>query len=243
MHDVVDYMRHDPVHRKYHHNQLTFGLLYAWTENFVLPLSHDEVVYGKRSLLGKMPGDEWQRFANLRLFYGFMWAYPGKKLLFMGGEFAQWSEWDHERSLEWHLPETAPAHRGVQRLVADLNRLYRSERALHELDAEPQGFQWMDCHDAEGSVISFARFARAPGDLVLCVLNFTPVPRTAYRVGVPRPGYYAELLNTDSRLYGGSDMGNAGGVHSEPVPCHGQPHSVALRLPPLAALILKPVGG
>jgi 1,4-alpha-glucan branching enzyme len=239
MHDVLDYMRRDPVHRKYHHTQLTFGLLYAWTENFILPLSHDEVVHGKGSLLGKMPGDDWQRFANLRLLYTFMWAYPGKKLLFMGGEFGQRAEWDHERSLDWHLLEAGPYHRGLQRLVKDLNRVYRAEMALHQLDADPVGFQWMDCSDAEQSVIAFARFALEPGNFVLCVCNFTPVPRHGYRVGVPRPGVYVELLNSDSALYGGSDVGNAGRVRSEAVPWHGQPHSVVLTLPPLGALLLR----
>jgi 1,4-alpha-glucan branching enzyme len=240
MNDVLEYMGQEPVHRKYHHNKLTFGLLYAWSENFVLPLSHDEVVYGKRSLLGKMPGDEWQRFANLRLLYGFMWAYPGKKLLFMGGEFGQGDEWYHEKSLDWHLLEMGPYHRGVQALVTDLNRVYRETGALHQLDAAPAGFRWMDCNDADQSVVSFARFGRDPGDVVVCVCNFTPVPRLGYRVGVPRPGYYAELVNTDSALYGGGNVGNGGGVHAEPVPWHGQTHSVVLTVPPLAALVLRP---
>jgi 1,4-alpha-glucan branching enzyme len=240
MHDVLDYFRCDPVHRKYHHNQLTFGLLYAWSENFVLPLSHDEVVHGKASLLEKMPGDDWQRFANLRLLYGMMWAYPGKKLLFMGGEFGQRAEWNHDRSLDWHLLGMGPHHRGVQDLVRDLNRLYRRTPALWELDAAPEGFQWMDCDDAEQSVVSFCRFSRERRSLVLCVANLTPVPRRGYRVGVPRPGFYREALNTDSRFYGGSDVGNGGGVASEPVPWHGQPCSVSLDLPPLSALWLIP---
>jgi 1,4-alpha-glucan branching enzyme len=239
MHDVLDYLRHDPVHRSYHHDRLTFGLLYAWSENFVLPLSHDEVVYGKGSLLARMPGDLWQRLANLRLLYGFMWAYPGKKLLFMGGEFGQWNEWNHEASLDWHLLEEGPFHRGVQRLVGDLNRLYREERALHQLDCDPTGFAWMDCHDASQSTLAWVRFAVEPGRLVLCVANFTPVPRHGHRVGVPRPGFYAEILNTDSAHYGGSNLGNAGGVPSEPVPWHGQPHSVVLTLPPLAVVWLR----
>jgi 1,4-alpha-glucan branching enzyme len=240
MHDVLDYMRHDPVHRKYHHRQLTFGLLYAWTENFVLPLSHDEVVHGKGSLVAKMPGDDWQRFASLRLLYSFMWAYPGKKLLFMGGEFGQSREWHHDRSLDWHLLDAGPYHRGLCRLVADLNRLYRARPALYRYDHDPAGFRWMDCDDSEQSVISFVRSGADPGQPVLCVCNFTPVVRRGYRVGVPRPGRYAELLNTDSALYGGSDVGNAGGVSSEPIPWHGQPHSVSLTLPPLAALWLAP---
>ena len=242
MHDVLEYMRNDPIHRKYHHNQLTFGLLYAWTENFVLPLSHDEVVYGKGSLLRKMPGDDWQRFANLRLLYAFMWAYPGKKLLFMGGEFGQSSEWNHDQSLEWWLLDAGPYHRGVRGLVADLNRLYRALPALHQLDSDQAGFAWMDCDDWEQSAISFCRFAKDPADLVLCACNFTPVVRRGYRVGVPRPGYYAELLNTDSRLYGGSDVGHGGGVLAEPIPWHGQPHSLELTLPPLGALWLRPTG-
>ncbi len=243
MHDVLDYMHQEPVHRKYHQNQLTFGMLYAWTENFVLPLSHDEVVYGKRSLARKMPGDDWQRFANLRLLYGFMWAYPGKKLLFMGGEFGQSDEWTHDRSLDWHLLGQGPYHRGVQRLVSDLNRLYRHRPSLHQLDCEPAGFSWMDCSDADQSVVAFARFGRTPGDLTVCACNFTPVPRHGYRVGVPRAGFYREILNTDSAFYGGSDVGNGGGVSSMPVPWHGQPHSVLLTLPPLAAVWLAPVEG
>jgi 1,4-alpha-glucan branching enzyme len=240
MHDVLDYMRHDSVHRKYHHDRLTFGMLYAWSENFLLPLSHDEVVHGKGSLVGRMPGDDWQRFANLRLLYGFMWAYPGKKLLFMGGEFGQRNEWYHETSLDWHLLEGGPYHRGVQRLVADLNRLYRAEPALHQLDFEPAGFQWMDCSDSEQSIVSFCRFARDAETLILCACNFTPVPRPGYRVGVPREGFYAEVLNTDSELYGGSNTGNGGGVLSQPLPWHGQPHSVLLTLPPLGAVLLRP---
>ncbi len=240
MHDVLEYMRHEPVHRKYHHNLLTFGMLYAWSENFLLPLSHDEVTHGKGSLLARMPGDDWQRFANLRLLYAFMWAYPGKKLLFMGSEFGQVNEWNHEASLDWHLLAAGPYHRGVQRLVADLNRAYRREPALHEIDFEPAGFEWVDCNDSEQSALSFVRFARDPNDLVLCVCNFTPVPRRGYRVGVPRGGFYAEVINTDGAAYGGSNVGNAGGVPSEPVPWHGQPHSLLVTLPPLAALWLRP---
>jgi 1,4-alpha-glucan branching enzyme len=239
MHDVLDYMGRAPVHRKWHHHQLTFGLLYAWSENFVLPLSHDEVVHGKGSLLGKMPGDEWQRFANLRLLYGFMWAYPGKKLLFMGGELAQSREWSHERSLDWHLLGEGPYHQGVQRLVRDCNRLYRAEPALHQLDAEPGGFQWMDCADAEQSVIVFVRHGRGEAPPVLAACNFTPVPRLGYRVGVPRPGVWVELLNTDSAHYGGGDVGNGGGVASDPIPWHGQAHSVLLTLPPLGVVWLR----
>jgi 1,4-alpha-glucan branching enzyme len=240
MHDILEYMQHQPVHRKYHHNQLTFGLLYAWTENFVLPLSHDEVVYGKRSLAHKMPGDDWQRFANLRLLYAFMWAYPGKKLLFMGGEIGQSDEWSHDRALDWWLLDMGPFHRGVQQLVKDLNRIYRNDPSLYEVDFEPSGFQWMDCSDWEQSVITFCRFSRNQERLLLCACNFTPVARTGYRVGVPRPGYYREVLNTDAALYGGGDVGNSGGVSSEPTPWHGQPHSVVLTLPPLAAVWLVP---
>jgi 1,4-alpha-glucan branching enzyme len=240
MHDILEFMQHEPVHRKYHHNQLTFGLLYAWSENFVLPLSHDEVVYGKRSLARKMPGDDWQRFANLRLLYAFMWAYPGKKLLFMGGEFGQSDEWNHDRALDWQLLDMGPFHRGLQQMVKDLNRVYRSEPALYEVDFEPAGFQWMDCSDWEQSVVTFCRFARNQTTLLLCACNFTPITRQGYRVGVPRPGYYREILNTDAALYGGSDVGNSGGVPSEPTPWHGQPHSVVLTLPPLAAVWLVP---
>jgi 1,4-alpha-glucan branching enzyme len=240
MHDVLDYMSLDPVHRKHHHNRLTFGLMYAWTENFVLPLSHDEVVHGKGSLLARMPGDDWQRFANLRALYAFMWTHPGKKLLFMGGEIGQRREWHHDRSLDWHLLGEGPYHRGLQRLVRDLNRLYRGERALHELDADPAGFGWIDCADWEQSVLSFVRRARDAGDFVLVVCNFTPVPRVAYRVGVQRPGYYREMINSDAGEYGGSNLGNAGGVWAEPTPWQGQPHSLTLTLPPLAVLVLKP---
>src|SRR5258706_13471704 len=241
MHDVLDYMSLDPVHRKHHHNQVTFGLLYAWTENFVLPLSHDEVVHGKGSLLGRMPGDEWQQFANLRALYTYMWTPPGKKLLFMGGEIGQRREWHHDRSLDWHLLGEGPYHRGLQRLVRDLNHVYRHERALHELDADPAGFAWIDCADWEQSVVSFVRRAQDAGDFVLVVCNFTPVPRYGYRVGVPRPGYYRELINSDAGEYGGGNLGNAGGAWAESTPWQGQPHSVALTLPPLAVLALKPV--
>jgi 1,4-alpha-glucan branching enzyme len=240
MHDMLDYMRHDPVHRKYHQNGLTFGLLYAWHENFVLPLSHDEVVHGKGSLHDKMPGDDWQRFANLRVLYAFMYGHPGKKHLFMGGEFGQTREWNHDTSLDWHLLEMGPYHRGLQNLVRDLNRVYRAEPALHQVDFEPAGFQWMDCSDAEQSVVAFIRRARDPRDLVLVACNFTPVPRHGYRVGVPLEGFYRELLNTDAACYGGSNLGNAGGVRAEPRPWSGQPWSVSLTLPPLGAIVLKP---
>jgi 1,4-alpha-glucan branching enzyme len=239
MHDLLEYMHKDPVHRKFHHTNLTFGLLYAWTENFVLPLSHDEVVYGKGSLHRKMPGDDWQKFANLRLFFAFMYGHPGKKLLFMGGEFGQTSEWDHERSLDWDLLEAGPYHRGLQRFIQDLNRLYREQPALHERDDDPGGFQWIDCHDADQSVVSFERRAKNENDRIVMICNFTAVSRDAYRVGVPIAGYWVELLNTDAALYGGSNLGNGGGVAAQVEPTQGQPYSLVLTLPPLAALVLQ----
>jgi 1,4-alpha-glucan branching enzyme len=240
MHDVLDYMGRDPVYRKFHHNKLTFGLLYAWHENFVLPLSHDEVVHGKRSLLGRMPGDDWRKFAGLRTLYAFMYGHPGKKHLFMGGEIGQVREWNHDTSLDWHLLDQGPHHRGVQSLIRDLNRLYRAEPALHQVDFDPAGFQWMDCSDAEQSVVAFVRRARDPRDLILVVCNFTPVPRRGYRVGVPVEGFYRELLNTDAGYYGGGNVGNGGGVHAERRPWTGQPWSVSLTLPPLGVVMLKP---
>ncbi|MGQ0751555.1 MAG: 1,4-alpha-glucan branching protein GlgB [Betaproteobacteria bacterium] len=240
MHDTLKYMSQDPVHRKYHHDALTFSMVYAYNENFVLPLSHDEVVHGKGALAGKMPGDEWQRFANLRLLYGYMWAHPGKKLLFMGGEFGQCREWSHEESLEWHVLEYAH-HRGVQSLVSDLNRLYRSEAALHEHDCEPQGFQWVDHQDWENSVISFVRLSRDAREMMLVICNFTPVVRRDYRVGVPRGGYWREVLNTDAGEYGGSGAGNMGGVEAQREARHGREWSLNLTLPPLAAIWLKRV--
>ena len=239
MHDTLLYMSKDAVHRRYHHDNLTFGLLYAFTENFILPLSHDEVVHGKGSLLGKMAGDRWQKFANLRAYYAFMFGHPGKKLLFMGAEFAQESEWRHDHSLDWHLLDD-PMHGGVRTLLKDLNRVYRSHGALHEIDFDPAGFQWIDCQDSDQSVLSFLRRARDPNEVAVVVSNFTPVPREGYRVGVPSGGYYAELVNTDAREYGGSGMGNAGGVGADAVPWHGQPFSVSLTLPPLATVILRP---
>jgi 1,4-alpha-glucan branching enzyme len=238
MHDTLDYMRRDPVHRRHHQNDLTFGLMYAFHERFVLPLSHDEVVHGKGSLLGKMPGDRWQRFANLRVYFGFMWAHPGKKLLFMGGEFGQPREWNHDTALDWDCLAD-PAHEGVRRLVADLNRAYRNEPALHELDCEPHGFEWIDFEDRDQSIVAFARHGREPGSMVLAVCNFTPVPRQGYRLGAPRPGRYREILNTDSAWYGGSDMGNAGAVETRSAPCHGRDQSLTLTLPPLACVMLK----
>lgn len=238
MHDTLKYFSTDPVYRKYHYNQLTFGLVYAFSENFVLPLSHDEVVYGKGSLIGKMPGDEWQRFANLRLLFGFMFGHPGKKHLFMGGEFGQVREWSHEESLEWHVLEF-PFHRGVKEWVADLNRLYRGEPALHEKDFSSEGFSWIDCQDWEQNVLSFMRKTGPARESVLVVLNFTPVPRYNYRVGVPMSGLWRELLNSDSKAYGGSGQGNMGSVETSPVSSHGHDQSLSLTLPPLGALFLK----
>ncbi|MBI2900596.1 MAG: 1,4-alpha-glucan branching protein GlgB [Planctomycetes bacterium] len=234
MHDTLSYVRLDPIHRKYHHDLLTFRMLYAFTENFVLPLSHDEVVHGKGSLLGRMPGDDWRRFANLRLLYGYMFAQPGKKLLFMGGEFGQWREWDHDGSLDWHLAEFPP-HAGMMKWVADLNRCHREVPALHELDCAPEGFEWIDCHDADQSVVSLLRRGRT-GPPVLVVCNFTPVVRQDYRVGVPAGGTWREILNSDAGVYGGSGVGNGGRVDAEPHPAHGRPFSLRLTLPPLAAL-------
>ena len=239
MNDTLKYVSLDPIHRQYHHNDLTFSMLYAFHENFVLPLSHDEVVYGKRSLLEKMPGDDWQKFANLRLLLGYMFAHPGKKLLFMGSELAARNEFWEGGAVDWSL-ENSPPHRGVQRLVADLNGLHRQERALHEVDFEWAGFEWVDAHDAAASVLTFLRRAKEPEDVILAVCNFTPVFRENYRVGVPRPGFYREILNTDSTYYGGSDVGNAGGVHAEPIPWNDRPYSIPLRLPPLAVMYFKP---
>jgi 1,4-alpha-glucan branching enzyme len=239
MHDTLDYMSRDPIHRRYHHDRLTFGLLYAFSENFILPLSHDEVVHGKRSILGRMPGDRWQRFANLRAYYAFMWCHPGKKLIFMGSEFGQENEWAHEHSLDWHLLAD-PLHRSVQDLVRDLNWLYRSTPALHRLDTSPDGFSWVDANDGDNSVLSFLRFAPdQPAVLVVC--NFTPVVRRDYRVGVPAGGYWRERINTDAAVYGGSNVGNAGGVVSEGTSCHNRPFSLRLTLPPLATLIFEHV--
>ncbi len=239
MHDTLAYFGQDPIYRRFHHDKLTFSLWYAFTENFLLPLSHDEVVYGKGSLLARLPGDEWQRFANLRLLFGYMWGHPGKKLLFMGGEFGQRSEWQHEGALEWHLLDL-PLHQGVQRWVRDLNTFYRGERAMHEQDFAQAGFEWVDCCDNAASVISFLRKGRAANDAVLVVCNFTPVVRENYRIGVPRPGTWRECLNSDAALYGGSGQGNGGSVDSVPLPAHGRYHSLNLRLPPLGVLFLKP---
>ncbi len=244
MHDTLGYFQQDPIYRRHHHHELTFSLMYAFSENFILPLSHDEVVHGKGSLYSKMPGDRWQKLANLRSLYGYMWAHPGKKLLFMGGELAQEQEWSHERSLDWHLLER-PEHAGIQRLVRDLNRLYRDEPALWEVDSNPAGFWWIEPNDADANVIAFARASAASGSgdetrLVVFVANFSPVPRSGYRLGLPRAGRWREALNTDSTFYGGSDVGNLGGVEPEPIPWHGQPVSAEVTLPPLAAVYLVP---
>jgi 1,4-alpha-glucan branching enzyme len=238
MHDTLQYMSLDPIHRKFHHGQLTFRGMYAFSEHFVLPLSHDEVVHGKGSLLRKMPGDDWQRFANLRLLLGWMFGQPGKKLLFMGAELATWNEWYQEVGLDWDLL-ALPAHAGVERWVADLNALYARERALHELDCDPAGFAWIDCNDSENSTLSFLRRGREADDVLLFACNFTPVPRHAYRIGVPRAGFWSEVLNSDASDYGGSGVGNLGGVHSDGRPCHGHPQSIAIELPPVAVVALR----
>jgi 1,4-alpha-glucan branching enzyme len=238
MHDILEYFTKDPIHRAHHHHNLTFVLLYAFTEKFMLPLSHDEVVHGKGSLLGKMPGDLWQKFANCRLLFSLMWAFPGKKLLFMGGEFAQWDEWNHEKSIDWSLLKY-DTHRGVHLLMEELGRLYGKERALYEVDFHYSGFEWVDFQDAASSVISFDRKSRDGQETITAVFNFTPVPRTGHRVGVRFPGSYAEIFNSDSTCYGGSNMGNYGEVQAEAVPSDGRDYSVLLTLPPLGALYLK----
>jgi 1,4-alpha-glucan branching enzyme len=238
MHDILEYIAKDPVYRKHHHNQLTFSIWYAFSENFILPLSHDEVVYGKGSLLGKMPGDEWQKFANLRLLLGFMFTHPGKKLLFMGGEYGQTREWTHEESLDWHLLEH-PLHQGVQKWVKDLNLIYRREPALFELDFERDGFEWIDFSDWAKSIISYIRRGRSSGDLILVVCNFTPEVREAYRIGVPKSGFWREILNSDAKEYGGSGQGNLGGIESRPTILHHRDYSLSLTLPPLSVLVFK----
>ena len=240
MNDMLEYIQKEPVHRKYHQNNLTFGLLYAFTENFVLVLSHDEVVHGKRSMLSKMPGDLWQQFANLRLFYGYMYGHPGKKLLFMGGEFGQWDEWNADRSLDWHLTKYLQ-HSRLQKYTQDLNRLYTLEPALYEVDYAWQGFSWIDLHDADNSTVSFIRRSKDPADHIVIVCNFTPVPRVAYRIGVPEQCYYREILNSDSVEYWGSNVGNQGGVQADAIAWHGQLCSIEITLPPLAVVYFKPV--
>lgn len=238
MHDSLHYIQQDPVYRAHHHNELSFGLVYAWTERFILPISHDEVVHGKHSLIDKMPGDRWQKFANLRAYLSFMWTHPGKKLLFMGCEFGQWREWNHDQQLDWYLLQY-PEHKGVQKLVGDLNRLYRDYPALHDQDDVPQGFQWLIGDDATNSVFAWLRWSK-DGQPLLVVANFTPVPREGYRIGVPSAGTWQEVLNSDADTYAGSNYGNGGGVDTDPLPSHGQTHSLALNLPPLGVLILKP---
>ena len=241
MNDTLRYMRRDPVHRKFHQNELSFRMVYAFTENFILPLSHDEVVHGKQSLLSQMPGDYWQRFANLRMLFGYQYTMPGKKLLFMGGELGQWHEWNHAGEIDWALLGF-PAHDGLKRLVRDLNTLYRGTKALYEQDLDGAGFAWIQCDDWENSSYAYLRIGKDRGDMVVCALNFTPVPREGYRLGVPKPGFYSEVLNTDAALYGGGNIGNLGGVYSEPIPMHGHAQSILVRLPPLALIVMKPHG-
>jgi 1,4-alpha-glucan branching enzyme len=239
MNDTLRYIRRDPIHRAHHHGEITFGLWYAFSEQFVLPISHDEVVHGKGSLLGRMPGDNWQQFANLRAYLGFMFGHPGKKLLFMGCEFAQQREWNHDGELDWSLLEQTP-HRGVQSLVRDLNQLYRNSPALYERDGDSQGFAWLVADDAASSTFVFMRRGKDPRRFMVIVCHFTPLLREGYRVGVPQPGRYLERLNTDSAYYGGSDAGAPHGAYeSEPIPAHGHTHSIVLRLPPLATVFIE----
>lgn len=240
MHDVLDYFAKDPIFRKYHQDQLTFSIWYAFYENFLLPLSHDEVVHGKGSLFGKMAGDEWQKFANLRLLFGYMWTHPGKKLLFMGGEIGQWREWNHEESIEWNILQYS-SHQGIQRWVKDLNHFYQKEPALYELDFDYKGFEWIDCTDSEKSIISFIRKSSTTNEIVLVICNFTSVPQHNYRIGVPITGSWQEILNSDAKEYGGSGQGNLGNVEAAPIPTHGRGQSLSLTLPPLGILIFKPV--
>ena len=240
MHDTLQYLSHDPVYRKHHMNELTFSLVYAFDENFMLPLSHDEVVHGKGSILAKMPGDDWQKFANVRLLYTYMYAHPGKKLLFMGNEFAQWAEWNHDQSLDWDLVQ-GTKHSGVQRLVRDLNLLYTSTKALYELDPYPSGFEWIDYQDVENSITAFVRRGRDPRDVLVAVCNFTPVVRYNYRLGVPEAQAYVEVINSDAAVYGGSNVGNLGRVDTHLHGSHGRPHSISVTIPPLGAVLLKPV--
>jgi 1,4-alpha-glucan branching enzyme len=242
MNDTLRYMQHEPVHRQFHQNELSFRMVYAFTENFVLPLSHDEVVHGKRALISQMPGDYWQRFANLRLLYTYQYTMPGKKLLFMGGEFAQWMEWNHDAELDWAL-FGHEKHDGIRRFIGDLNRIYKDEPALHEVDFKGEGFRWIQADDAHNSVYAYIRYAKDRDDFLVVVGNFTPVVREDYHVGVPRGGFYSEILNSDAKIYGGSNAGNAGGVYTEPVGHHGFEQSISLKLPPLAMVVLKPSRG
>jgi 1,4-alpha-glucan branching enzyme len=239
MRDTLDYLSKDPVYRSYHHNQLLFSLMYAFSENFILPFSHDEVVYGKGSMIRKMPGDDWQRFAGLRLLYGYMFGHPGKKLLFMGSDFGQWNEWNHDASLDWHLLAD-PRHKGLQRWVRDLNTFLRGEPALYELDADPDGFEWIDCNDVNRSVVSFLRKGSTKNEMLLFVCNFTPMTHHNYRLGAPEGGFWAEVMNGDAPLYGGSGQGNMGGVEASPLPVHGRPWSLSITVPPLATVVFKP---
>lgn len=238
MHDTLSYFAEDPVYRRYHHKEITFRMVYAFNENFMLPLSHDEVVHGKGSLINKMPGDLWRKLASLRLLYGYMWSQPGKKLLFMGCELAQFREWNHDASLDWHLLED-PQHAGIEQWLADLNHLYCQEPALHELDCDPAGFEWVDGSDADNSVIAYLRKGKSPGEPILAVFSFTPAQLENYRVGVPSAGYWREILNSDAADYGGSGRGNSGGVESEAIPTHGRAHSLNLTLPPLGMILLR----
>ena len=238
MHDSLEFISKDPIHRRYHHNNLTFSLMYAFSENFILPLSHDEVVHLKRAMLDKMPGDSWQKAANLRAYYGYMYGHPGKKLLFMGNEFGQWREWNENIPLDWHVLNWQP-HKGISRFLKYLNYLYKTESALHEVDFDPKGFTWIDFRDTDHSVIAFMRHNKAEDEHIIVVCNFTPVPRDNYRLGAPEPGYYVELLNSDAAEYWGSGVGNLGGVYSDDQPWHGLPYSINLTLPPLSALLLK----
>jgi 1,4-alpha-glucan branching enzyme len=239
MNDTIGYFQKDPIHRRYHHNELTFSMIYAFTENFTLPLSHDEVVHGKGSLLDQMPGDIWQKFANLRLLYGYMWTHPGKKTLYMGNDIAQWNEWNHDTSLQWHLLQWE-SHQGMQQLVADLNRIYQQEPALYEVDFENSGFEWIDCMSSEDCVLVYMRKAKDPADFLVVCCNFTPVPRADYRVGVPQAGWYQEILNTDSEHYGGTNVGSHPGRQSEPIVAQARPHSISVNMPPLGVVIFKP---
>jgi len=244
MHDSLSYIAKDPIYRRFHHNELTFALMYAWSENFILPVSHDEVVHGKRSIIDKMPGDRWQKFANLRAFYGYMWAHPGKQLLFMGSEFGQWREWSEQRELDWYLLQEED-HQGLQRMVAELNAKYRELGALWELDVDPEGFEWIDANAGDQNVLAFLRRGRPdaggePGPPLVCVVNFSPVPLTEHRVGLPHAGRWREVLNTDAADYGGGNVGNMGAVVAEEVSWHGRPASAQIVLPPLGTVWLIP---
>jgi len=238
MHDILEYMQQDPIHRQHHHDSLTFGLLYAFTENFVLPFSHDEVVHGKSSMINKMPGDEWQRFANLRLLYTFMYTYPGKKLLFMGSEFAQGTEWNCEKALDWHVLDY-PLHQGMQNLVSDLNKIYTEQPALYRHEFDPHGFEWLDCNDRQHSILSYLRKDNA--EFLITIFNFTPVPRESYRIGVPEAGNYKVILNSDSEFYGGSNTGNSTTLIADNIPWSDRPYSIEIVLPPLAGIVLSKV--